>query len=448
MKKIIATFFEAFLTKNLSSHQKRIMKAIIINIGDEILIGQIVNTNAAWMAGELNVYGIDVLSMITVSDEKEAIVHAVESAICEADLVLMTGGLGPTKDDITKKTLCDFFGDELEFHQESFDNIARILLQFGREADDRYRIQAMMPKNAQILINKMGTASAMWFEKEGKIVVSMPGVPKEMMYLMSKKVLPVLQSRSIIQEIVHITYICYGKGETDLSEILEDFESSLPSHIKLAYLPNTGNGYIRLRLSGRGNDRKQLEDELKIKSEELKWQLGNLIFGINEDSLENALSKILLEKNLSLSIAESCTGGKIAHKITSIAGCSKYFMGSVVTYSNELKIDLLGVNPDTIQKFGAVSEETVIEMAIGAKKRFKTDYVISTSGIAGPDGGTESKPVGTIWIAIAHPDGVLSKKLKLGNLRERNIEMTSNIAINTLRLLLLNELKEDLKPTY
>jgi nicotinamide-nucleotide amidase len=230
--------------------------------------------------------------------------------------------------------------------------------------------------------------------------------------------------------------------------MLESFELSLPLYIKLAYLPNTGNGYIRLRLSGRGNDRKQLEDELKLKSEELKLQLGNLIFGMNEDSLENALFKILLEKNLSLSIAESCTGGKIAHKITSIAGCSKYFMGSVVAYSNELKIDLLGVNPETIQKFGAVSEETVIEMAIGAKKRFKTDYVISTSGIAGPDGGTEAKPVGTIWIAIAHPDGVLSKKLKLGNLRERNIEMTSNIAINTLRLLLLNELKEDLKPTY
>jgi nicotinamide-nucleotide amidase len=424
------------------------MKTIIINIGDEILIGQIVNTNAAWMATELNAYGIDVVKMVTVSDEKKSITAAVEAAMNEAELVLITGGLGPTKDDITKKTLCDLFADEMHFHQESFDNIVRLLEQFGRVPDDRYSIQAMMPKNAQILINKVGTASGMWFEKEDKIVVSMPGVPKEMIYLMSKKVLPLLQARNIIQEIVHLTHICYGKGETDLSEMLEEFETALPSHIKLAYLPNTGNGYIRLRLSGRGVDRNLLESELQLKSDALKATLGNLIFGVNDDSLELVVSKLLIEKNLSLSIAESCTGGKISHKITSIPGCSRFFMGSVVAYSNEFKTDLLGVNPATIENFGAVSEETVIAMALGAKSRFKTDFVIASSGIAGPDGGTDSKPVGTIWIAIAHPGGVFAKKLKLGNNRERNIEMTSNIAINTLRLLLLNQLNEDLKPTY
>jgi nicotinamide-nucleotide amidase len=424
------------------------MKTIIVNIGDEILIGQIVNTNAAWMATELNIYGIDVIKMITVSDEKNAIIDSVKSAMIEADLVLITGGLGPTKDDITKKTLCDLFNDELAFHQESFDNISRLLEQFGRVPDDRYRIQALMPKNAQILINRAGTASAMWFEKDNKIVVSMPGVPKEMMYLMSNKVLPLLQDRNIIQEIVHVTYICYGKGETDLSDMLEDFETALPSNIKLAYLPNTSNGYIRLRLSGRGYDRILLENRLNDQAEALNKTLGNLIFGKDNDSLEAVVSKLLIEKSSSLSIAESCTGGKISHKITSVPGCSKYFMGSVVAYSNDLKINLLGVNPDTIQNFGAVSEETVIEMAKGAKASFKTDYVIASSGIAGPEGGSDTKPVGTIWIAIAHPGGVFAKKLKLGNNRDRNIEMTSNIALNTLRLLLLNQLNEDLKPTY
>jgi len=424
------------------------MKTIIVNIGDEILIGQIVNTNAAWMATELNIYGIDVIKMITVSDEKNAIIDSVKSAMIEADLVLITGGLGPTKDDITKKTLCDLFNDELAFHQESFDNISRLLEQFGRVPDDRYRIQALMPKNAQILINRAGTASAMWFEKDNKIVVSMPGVPKEMMYLMSNKVLPLLQDRNIIQEIVHVTFICYGKGETDLSDMLEDFETALPSNIKLAYLPNTSNGYIRLRLSGRGYDRILLENRLNDQAEALNKTLGNLIFGKDNDSLEAEVSKLILEKSSSLSIAESCTGGKISHKITSVPGCSKYFMGSVVAYSNDLKINLLGVNPNTIQNFGAVSEETVIEMAKGAKASFKTDYVIASSGIAGPEGGSDTKPVGTIWIAIAHPGGIFAKKLKLGNNRDRNIEMTSNIALNTLRLLLLNQLNEDLKPTY
>lgn len=424
------------------------MKTIIVNIGDEILIGQIVNTNAAWMATELNIYGIDVTKMMTVSDEKNAIIDTVKLAMTEADLVLITGGLGPTKDDITKKTLSDLFNDELAFHQESFDNIARLLEQFGRVPDDRYRTQALMPKNAKILINKIGTAPAMWFEKDNKIVVSMPGVPKEMMYLMSKEVLPLLQDRNIIQEIVHITYISYGKGETDLSDMLEDFEAALPSSIKLAYLPNTSSGYVRLRLSGRGSDRISLENSLNAQAEALNKTLGNLIFGKDNDSLEAVVSKLLLEKSYSLSIAESCTGGKISHKITSVPGCSKYFMGSVVAYSNDMKINLLGVNPATIQNFGAVSEETVIEMAKGAKETFKTDFVIASSGIAGPEGGTEAKPVGTIWIAIAHPAGVFAKKLKLGNNRDRNIEMTSNIALNTLRLLLLNQFKEDLKPTY
>lgn len=424
------------------------MKAYIINIGDEILIGQILNSNSAWMATELNVCGVDVIRMLTVSDEPDEIRISVLEAMENSELVLITGGLGPTKDDVTKKTLAELFETELEFHQPSFDNIVKLFQQFGREPDDRYKLQSRMPKDADVLINKIGTASGMWFERKGVVVVSMPGVPKEMIYLMTNEVLPRLQARKIIQEIVHKTCILYGRGETDLSDILEDFESSLPSHIKLAYLPNTGNGYVRLRLSGKANDREILEEELAFQSEKMQEILGNLVFGKDDDSLESVIAALLSSNKLSLSTAESCTGGKIAHKITSVAGCSSFFMGSVVAYSNEAKINLLSVNPETIEQYGAVSEETVKEMALGAQNIFNTNFAIATSGIAGPDGGTAEKPVGTVWMAIAHPNGVFCKKLKLGNNRERNIEMATNIALNSLRLLLKGELKEILKPNY
>jgi nicotinamide-nucleotide amidase len=416
------------------------MKAYIISIGDEILIGQILNTNAAWMATELNACGVDVLHMLTVSDERNAIMEAVSEAIKMADLVLLTGGLGPTKDDITKKTLADLFGMELEYHQPTFENIVNVFKIFGRTPDERYKIQSMMPNRCDVLINKVGTASGMWFEKDASIVVSMPGVPKEMIYLMSEEVLPRLKERGSIPAIEHKTVVCYGKGETDLSDMLDTFESEMPSNIKLAYLPNTSNGYVRLRLSGRGPEKNVLMAQLEQEAQKMKFILGDLIFGKDEDRLEDVLARLLSAKNAKLATAESCTGGNISHKITSVSGCSSFYMGSVIAYSNEVKEHVLGVSSETMNKYGAVSQETVQKMAIGAKKLLNADYVIASSGIAGPDGGTPEKPVGTIWIAIAHPDGVLTQKLILGNNRNRNIEMTSNIAINTLRLLLLGKL--------
>jgi nicotinamide-nucleotide amidase len=280
----------------------------------------------------------------------------------------------------------------------------------------------------------------MWFEKDASIVVSMPGVPKEMIYLMSEEVLPRLKERGSIPAIEHKTVVCYGKGETDLSDMLDTFESEMPSNIKLAYLPNTSNGYVRLRLSGRGPEKNVLMAQLDQEAQKMHFILGDLIFGKDEDRLEDVLARLLTAKNAKLATAESCTGGNISHKITSVSGCSSFYMGSVIAYSNEVKEHVLGVSPEIMKKYGAVSQETVQEMALGAQKLLNADYVIASSGIAGPDGGTPEKPVGTIWIAIAHPEGVLTKKLILGNNRNRNIEMTSNIAINTLRLLLIGKL--------
>jgi nicotinamide-nucleotide amidase len=308
--------------------------------------------------------------------------------------------------------------------------------QFGRMPDERYKIQAYMPVGSTVLINKTGTASGMWFEHKNSIIVSMPGVPKEMKYLMEAEVLPRLQARKNIPAIEHQTSICYGKGETDLSDMLESFEAELPAYIKLAYLPNTTSGYVRLRLTGHGSDVNLLKTEVSAQTAKMRAILGNLVIGVDEQKIEEIVGQLLKEKNATFGTAESCTGGSLAHKITSVPGCSAYFKGSVVAYSNEIKTNVLLVNSETIAAHGAVSEETVREMAAGAAKVLDCDYVIATSGIAGPDGGTADKPVGTIWVAIAHPEGIISKKLTLGNNRERNIEMTSNTALNMLRMLL------------
>ena len=294
-----------------------------------------------------------------------------------------------------------------------------------------------MPVGATVLINKMGTASGMWFKIDGKILVSTPGVPKEMKYLMSHEVLPRLEARQDIPAIEHHTLMCYGKGETDLSEMLEDFEAQLPTHIKLAYLPNTTTGYVRLRLTGKGDHKDQLKLEVQAEAEKIKSTLGSLIIGGEGDSLEKVLASVLLEKGLSLGTAESCTGGNVAHKITSIPGASRYYQGSVVAYSNSVKVQSLGVQQETLDQFGAVSEQTVIEMARGLQKTLLVDCAIATSGIAGPDGAGPNKPIGMICIAVAIGEVMISKQLQLGNDRMRNIELTTNIALNILRMHLM-----------
>ncbi len=420
------------------------MNACIINIGDEILIGQIINTNAAWMAEQLNLQGISVEQTIVISDTPEAIVEAVESAKKIAQLILITGGLGPTKDDVTKKTLAEHFGMSLVYHAPSFENIEHLFVQYGIEADDRYRSQAEMPDGATILINKTGTASGMWFDQGEHVIVSMPGVPREVKYLMLEEVIPRVISSFDRPAILHHTLLSTGKGETDLSDLLEDFETKLPSHIKLAYLPNTEKGMVRLRLSAKGDVLEQLQKELEEKVSEIEAALGVYIFGVNEESLEVALGNLLREKQMTITTAESCTGGNIARKITSVAGCSDYFPGSLVAYSNRIKEKQLGVKTETLEQFGAVSEQCVLEMAKGAQQLFETDCAIAVSGIAGPGGGTPTKPVGTIWIAIANREQIYTKKLQLGTNRLQNITRTSNIAMNLMRLSLIDALSDEI----
>jgi nicotinamide-nucleotide amidase len=416
------------------------MIAQLISIGDEVLIGQIVNTNTVWMASLLNEHGIFVNQMTTIADAGEAIQKAVGEAIQSADIVLITGGLGPTKDDITKKVLADYFGMPLEFHQPSFDNIVELFTSFGRVADDRYRVQAQMPVGAQVLINKVGTASGMWFERDGKIVVSMPGVPREMQYLMQNEVVPRLKKIGNLPTILHRTIQTTGKGETDLSDLLEDLETKeMPNFIKLAYLPDTTMGRVRLRLTARGHDAKLMEKELDRLTQIIQNQLGSFIFGYGETNIESVVGELLKAQNATLATAESCTGGNIARRLTANAGASAYFMGSAIVYSNDMKMRLLGVQADTLDQFGAVSEETVREMVAGTLSRLGTNYAIAVSGIAGPDGGRPDKPVGTIWVAIGDKNKTYTRRLQLGNDRSRNIEMTTSTALNMLRLLLIGE---------
>ena len=417
------------------------MKATIINIGDEILIGQIVNTNASWMAEKLNQYGIAVDQVLAIADTKKAIFDALDHALSHSTLVFMTGGLGPTKDDITKKTLAEYFGMDLAFHAPSFENIQQRFAQYGRVADDRYKAQAAMPVGAKVLINKAGTASGMWFEKDEKIVVSMPGIPREVKYLMKYEVLPQVQMQLQTPAIMHRTVNVTGKGETDLSDMLVDFEAKLPSNIKLAYLPNSTLGMVRLRLSAIGEDEIVLETQLDHYVQKLPKILGSLIFGEGKDTVESVVGNILLRKGYTLGTAESCTGGNIAHKITSVAGCSAYYESSIIAYSNKTKVELLGVKEETLEEHGAVSEQTVIEMARGTQKLLNVNCAVAVSGIAGPTGGSPEKPVGTIWVAVTKNEEIYTKKLQLGKDRMQNIERTTTVAMNLLRRFLLGDLE-------
>lgn len=423
-----------------NTQMKQSMKATIINIGDEILIGQIVNTNASWMADKLDQSGIMVTQVLVIADTQEAIHAAVQQALTQTDLVLLTGGLGPTKDDVTKKTLANYFGMEMAYHEPSFKNIQQLFAQFGRVADERYQFQAEMPVGATILINKVGTASGMWFEKDGKVVVAMPGVPREVHYLLKYEVLPRLLHQYHFPTILHHTIYTTGKGETDLAEMLQEFEENLPSNIKLAYLPNSTLGFVRLRLSAYGEDAMVLESQLDHYVSELPAILGTLIFGENEETIEWVVGQILLQKGYTLGTAESCTGGNIAHKITSVPGSSAYYEGSVVAYSNSIKQQVLQVKETTLAEHGAVSEEVVIEMARGTQELMQVDCAIAVSGVAGPTGGSPEKPVGTIWVALVKGEQLYTKRLKLGKDRIQNIERTTTIALNLLRLFLLNAL--------
>ena len=409
------------------------MFAELITIGDELLIGQVVDTNSAWMGRELNNIGIEVLRIVSVRDREEEILEAIDNAMKRANIVLVTGGLGPTKDDITKQTLCKYFNTELIFSEEVFENVKRVLA--GKIPMNKLnKGQAMVPKNCTVINNPVGSASVSWFERDGKVLVSMPGVPQEMTAVMTESVLPKLHERFQTDVIMHQTFLVQHYPESVLAEKLEAWEVALPDCIKLAYLPKLG--IIRLRLTGRGHDRKEVETLLNREKAKLETILGEDIFSEEDTPLEIIIGELLKKRKLTVSTAESCTGGSIAERLTSIAGSSEYFKGSIVAYSNEVKKDLLHVSSETLEKYGAVSEETVIEMVKGAMKALKTDCAVATSGIAGPGGGTPEKPVGTVWIAAGYKNEIRTYKQETNRGRAMNIERAGNNSFLMLRDLL------------
>ncbi len=416
------------------------MIAEIITIGDELLIGQVVDTNSAFIASRLNDAGIHVHQITSVSDKREHIIEALRNAAQKADIILMTGGLGPTNDDITKLTLCEYFNVGLRFDAEAYKDVEYVFKIRGREVTEVNRRQADLPENCTALPNKNGTAPGMWFDVDGKIYISMPGVPYEMKALMEDEVIPKLQKQFTLPVIVHKNVLTVGIGESMLAEKIADWENSLAQvGIKLAYLPSIG--MVRLRLSTRGADRSILEKTVQDKINVLKDLVGEYIYGYDNETLEEIVGKLLKENKQTISLAESCTGGYISHLITAVAGSSDYYKGSVIAYSYEIKTLELGVDETVLNSRGAVSQEVVEQMASAVRKKFNTDYSIAVSGIAGPGGGTPEKPVGMVWIAIATSEKVFSKKCQFANNRLRNIQMTANTALNLLRKEILMSLK-------
>lgn len=406
------------------------MTATIINIGDELLIGQVVNTNATFMAEKLNAINIDVNRILTIADDPKAISQSLENELKTADLILFTGGLGPTKDDMTKHTLCQFFGAKMVTHEPTLQHVTRYFSMRNLPISDINRQQAAVPDCCQVLFNEVGTAPGMWFEKEGKIVVSLPGVPSEMNFLMEKAVLPKLENRHTDSIILHRTILTAGIGESFLADKIADWENNLPTAFKLAYLPQAG--LVRLRLTAHGTQEMNLQKQMEKQLQQLKKLIEPYIIGEGQDAPETVVNQLFTEKKITLSTVESCSGGAVAARIVSVAGSSAYFLGGIVAYSNEIKAKMVGVSEKTLQNFGAVSQQTAEEMARGCREEFGSDFAIATTGIAGPTGGSEEKPVGTVWIAIATKNEVSAQKYQLGNDRPKVIERTVNQAINDL----------------
>lgn len=407
------------------------MRAEIITIGDELLIGQTVDTNSAWMGAELSRIGFDIYRITSVSDKREEIIKVLTEVTGRSDVVLITGGLGPTSDDITKHTLCEFFETTLVRNNHVLSMIEQMVKRRNFAMNENNRRQADVPENCKVLFNATGTAPGMWFEKDNTIFVSMPGVPVEMKHLMTVHVLPELQQRFTSQVILHKNIMVFGIPEARLAEVLTGFESELPENIRIAYLPSWGT--IKLRLTGKGKEKDVLAKAISVQVSKLYSLVPDNIYGEDEESMEMKVGSLLHERKATLSTAESCTGGSVARLITSVPGSSDYFIGSVVAYSNSVKTDLLNVPEEIILRNGAVSRETVEAMAKGAAVLFGTTYSIATTGIAGPTGGSEEKPVGTVWIAVSGPDRIISEKFIFGNDRNINIARSSISALNLLR---------------
>lgn len=408
----------------------------LITIGNELLSGKTTDTNSAWIAQQLNNLGIKVNRRTSVSDSGQDILNILAESESRSEIIIITGGLGPTSDDVTKPALCEFFGTKLIPRPEVLKHIESLLTRKKLSLNEYNRKQAEVPESAIILHNDLGTAPGLWFEKKGRIFISLPGVPFEMKNLVTNMVVPKLKARFIFPVICYKTVITQGSFEAQLAELLKDFESELPGHISLAYLPSPG--IIRLRLAITGTTREQLEKELQEQVARL-WQIiPTYIIGYDDDTLESIIGKMLADRDQSLSLAESCTGGNIASLITSVPGSSKYFKGGIVAYSNEIKRDQLAVEKSLLDKFGAVSQQVVDEMAINTRLLFNTDYSVAVSGIAGPEGGSDEKPVGTTWISASSKTVTRSQEFRFGDNRERNIQRASIAALNFLRKIIID----------
>ena len=400
------------------------MNIEIITIGDELLIGQVVDTNSAWISRKMSGAGFDVVYITSIKDSKDAIYTAIEDGFGRSDILLVTGGNGPTKDDITKNTLCEYFNDQLVFDNEVLENIETLFKERNVALNELTRNQAFVPQNSTVIQNKVGTAPILWFEKNGKILVSMAGVPFEMRWSMQEEIIPRLTKRFQTKTFLKHVFYTQGMSESGLAMHLNDFEEQLPRGFGLAYLP--GGGIIRLRLSVKGDEHSA---EMEKQATKLKELLGEYLLAESDDPLQQLLGNTLKDNGMTLSLAESCSGGYIAHLLTSIAGSSAYFKGGVVSYANSAKVNLLHVQQSTLDTHGAVSQEVVEEMAKGAKNAFDTDCAIAVSGVAGPDGGTDEKPVGTVWICTICKDTVVSKQYLFGKSRENNIRRSATMAI-------------------
>ena len=402
-----------------------------------MLIGQVIDTNSAWMAQELNKAGISIKRKVSVGDNAADIIAALDQESVHSSIILITGGLGPTADDITKPLLCKYFGGEMIVNKEALDNVKYLFeVVFKRPMIPVNLKQAEVPDVCTVIQNKRGTAPGMWFEKEGKVYVSMPGVPHEMKGMIPG-IINKLGEKYSFPAIIHKTLLTAGVGESFLAEMIKDFETALPENIKLAYLP--AYSMVRLRLSSTGSDKSLVEKEIGKQFEKLKSLVSEYLVTDEDEPLEKALGKLLLQSNKTMGTAESCTGGYIAQLITSHPGSSAYFKGSIVAYDNSVKRSILGVKENSLNEYGAVSEEVVKEMISGCIEKLGVDYALAVSGIMGPDGGTEQKPVGTVWIAVGSRNLIQTQKLRLRFDRSRNIQMTAILALNSLRKLITNE---------
>jgi len=418
---------------------QRMIYGSIITIGDELLIGQVVDTNSAHIAQEMNKIGVWIKRRVAVGDSKEDIKKALDEESKHSDIIILTGGLGPTADDITKPVLCEYFGGQMIVNEQVLDHVRYLFEKVYRRPGPLLEVnikQAEVPNVCSVLHNERGTAPGMWFESKGKVFVSMPGVPHEMKGLLREKVIPKLKEHFVMPAIIHQVVLTAGVGESMLADRIKNWESSLPAHIKLAYLPNYG--MVRLRLTAIGNDKNKLEEEIEFQLKELKPLIADW-YVIDEDlTMQQVVGKMLKERKQTTSSAESCTGGYIAHLLTLDAGASSNYKGTVVCYDNQVKIDVLKVDKKDIDELGAVSEPVVIQMVKGALEVLKTDYAIATSGIMGPDGGSEKKPVGMVWVAVGNKDKIVTKEFQFRFDRVRNIELTAMNALNMLRRFILD----------